>query len=450
MRKPANTRTTCAAAALACCFTSGATAGENWPQFRGPGARGVSEETNLPTAWSPTENVSWKRDLPGRGWSSPLVWRDRVFLTTVVNEGETEQPKKGLYFGGNRPDVPTTLHRWKVCCLDLHTGRPIWEKVAHEGVPKSPLHLKNSYAAETPVTDGDHLYAYFGNLGIFCYDIEGEQVWSRAWPVVTMRYGWGTATSPVLYKECLYLVNDNEDNSWLVALDKRTGKDIWKVDRDEKSNWATPYIWENRLRTEIVTPGTGKVRSCDLNGNLLYEFGGMSSITTATPYSKFGLLYISSGYVLDKKRPLFAIRPGADGDITLEDDQTSNDYIAWCQKQSGPYIPSTVVYGDLLYVLLDRGFLVCYDAKTGEPVYGKKRLPNGRRFTASPWAYGGNLFCINEDGVTFVVKAGRDFELLRTNPLGDDDMCMATPAIVSGKLLIRTSSRIYCLHADGE
>ncbi len=432
-------------AVLVCNSSTAITAGENWPQFRGPAAQGVSEESNLPTSWSSTENVRWKKELPGRGWSSPIVWGKQVFLTTVINEGETEPPKKGLYFGGNRHEIPQTVHRWIVSCYDLDSGKLLWEQVAHKGIPQSPIHLKSSYASETPVTDGEHVYAYFGNVGIFCYDMQGRPVWSKELPAVKMRYGWGTAASPVLHGDRLYVVNDNDEDSWLLALDKRNGDEIWKIERDEKSNWATPYIWENELRTEIVTPGTDKVRSYDLDGNLLYQFGGMSSITIATPYADSGLLYISSGYVLDKKKPLFALRPGAEGDISLDEEETENDYIVWCQKQAGPYNPSTLVYEGLLYVLLDRGFLTCYDAKTGEQVYGKQRLPGGKQFTTSPWAYDGKVFCLNEDGLTFVVQAGRDFELLHTNPLAEDDMCMATPAIADGKLLIRTSARLYCL-----
>ncbi len=440
----------CAVAVLLAWWATVAVGGENWPQFRGPGARGISENDNLPSRWSGDENVAWKRDLPGRGWSSPVIWGDRVFVTTVENEGDSEKPKKGLYFGGNRPDVPTSVHRWKLICLDLNTGEPLWEQVAHEGPPKSPLHLKNSYASETPVTDGERVYAFFGNMGIFCYDMEGNEVWSRPLPVVRTRFDWGTAASPILYGDRLYYVYDNEDDSRLVALDKRTGDEVWNVQRDEKSNWATPYIWENELRTEIITPGSGKVRAYDLDGQLLYEFGGMSSITIATPYSDSGLLYVSSGYVLDKKKPLFAIRPGATGDISLGEEETSNEHIAWCQKQAGPYNPSTIVYDGLLYVLLDRGFFACYDAKTGEEVYGRQRLPNGRAFTASPWAYDGKVFCLNEDGVTFVIRAGREFELLGTNPLSDDTLCMATPAMAGRKLLIRTATSLYCLERGGD
>jgi outer membrane protein assembly factor BamB len=424
---------------------SSTNAQEHWPQLRGPQALGVSENVDLPDNWSDTTNVLWTRDVAGRGWSSPVVWGNRIFLTTVINEGESEVPKKGLYFGGDRLQIPTSIHEWKVVCLDLNTGKVQWQQTVRKAVPETSHHLKNSFASETPVTDGEHVYAYFGNVGVFCFTLDGKEVWSKKLEPRKMRYGWGTAASPVLHKDRLYIVNDNHEESYLLALEKKTGKQVWRIKRDEKSNWSTPYIWENKLRTEIITPGTQKHRAYDLDGKLLYEFVGASSITIATPYSKFGLLYLSSGYVRSKAKPLFAIRPGASGDISLTGEETSNEHIVWSQQQAASYNPTTLVYGDLLYVLLDRGLFACYDAKTGEPVYGRKRIPNGRAFTASPWAYAGKIFCLNEFGKTFVVKAGREFELLHTNSLGKNEMCMATPAMVGDKLIIRTEKRVYCI-----
>jgi len=418
----------------------------NWPEFRGPGARGVAEGGGMPVRWSATENVEWKTDIPGRGWSSPIVWGNRVFLTTVVNLGESEEPKKGLYLGGDRPKAPGSEHQWKVICLELESGGIVWQHQVHEGKPAGAIHLKNSYASETPVTDGERVYFYFGNLGIFCFDFDGNRVWTKMLKACRTRFGWGTAASPVLHQDRLYIVNDNLEDSYLLALDKRTGDEIWRVPRDEKSNWSTPYVWENGRRTEIVTPGTRKVRSYDLDGELLWSLAGMSSITIATPFAHNDLVYISSGYVGDRKRrPIYAIRPGADGDISLAEGETSNAWIAWCQPMAAPYNPSTLLYEDRLYVLLDRGHLVCYDPATGEPIYERQRLPRGSGFTASPWAYEGKLFCLNEDGVTYVVKAGDAFELLQTNPLAEDDMGMATPAIAGDRLLIRTSARLYCI-----
>jgi outer membrane protein assembly factor BamB len=316
----------------------------------------------------------------------------------------------------------------------------------HQGPSNSPIHLKNSFASETPVTDGQRVYAYFGNQGLYCLDLQGNLVWSRRFEPRATRNGWGTAASPVLHGERIYVVNDNEEQSFLVALDRKTGQQIWRVERDEKSNWATPYVWENETRTEIVTPGTGKTRGYDLNGKLLWEFGGMSSHTIPTPLAAHGLLFITSGYINTLIRPLFAVRPGASGDITLQKDQTANESIAWCQKKAGPYNTSPIVYGDYLYVLYDRGMFACYDARTGQEVYDKRRIgPGARAFTSSPWACNGKIFCLNEDGITFVLGAGDRFELLHTNELTHDDMCMASPAIVGDRLLIRTSQRVYCV-----
>jgi len=267
-------------------------AADNWPQFRGPAASGVSANSGLPDTWSATDHVAWKTQIPGRGWSSPIVWGGRIFVATAIKEeGEPEPVKKGLYFGGDRP-APKEVHRWMVYCLDLDTGRIVWEKEAHRGVPQHGHHLKNSLASETPVSDGERVYAYFGNVGMFSFDFEGKLLWSERWESVPTRFGWGTAASPVLHGERIYVVNDNEKESFLVALDKKTGERIWRVERDEKSNWATPFVWENEKRTEIVTPGTGKIRSYGLDGQLLWELGGMSVITIPAPFAQHGLLYV--------------------------------------------------------------------------------------------------------------------------------------------------------------
>ena len=294
-------------------------------------------------------------------------------------------------------------------CLDLPTGKVLWERLVHQGTPPGPVHSKNSYALETPVTDGRRVYACFGNVGVFCLDFDGKPVWSKSLPPHAMRHGWGTAASPVLHGDRLYLVDDNDEQSYLLALDKLSGKEAWRVDRDEKSNWATPYVWENGQRTEIVTPGSGQVRAYGLDGKLLWWFKGMSSITIATPYADQGLLYVSSGFVADKQRPLYAIRPGGRGDISLPPDQTSNSAIAWSNPTAAPYNPTSLVYEGRLYVLYDRGLLGAFDSQTGKPLYEQQRLPDGNHFTASPWAHNGRVFCLNEDGVTFVVRAGDKF-----------------------------------------
>lgn len=417
----------------------------NWPQFRGDGALGVADHPNLPDRWSTNENVAWKIEVPGRGWSSPIVWGNRVFVTTVTSEGEMESPKKGLYFGGERKEIPAAAHRWLVLGYDLKSGREVWRQEAHRGPPLNRLHVKNTYASETPITDGERVYAYFGNVGLFCYDTDGKSLWSTNWPPAKTRNGWGSAGSPVLHAGRLFIVNDNDENSFAVALDARTGRQLWRVGRDEKSNWATPYIWQNEQRTELITCGTKRVRSYDLDGKLLWELGGMSSIVIPTPFSKFGLLYVCSGYVGDKTRPVFAIRPGASGDISLKPGETNNAFIAWAQPTAAPYNPSPLVYGDQFYVLFDFGFLSCHDAHTGRPIYEKQRIraDSNTAFTASPWAANGKIFALSEDGDTYVFAAGLEYKLLHRNSL--DEMCMATPAIAGDRLLIRTLTKLYCL-----
>lgn len=423
-----------------------ACAAEAWPQFRGPQSLGIADGAGFPEHWSTNEHVGWKAEIPGRGWSSPIVWRDQVFLTTVVSDGEMEAPKKGLYFGGERKEVPAATHHWLVLSVDQATGRERWRREVHTGRPANQLHVKNTFASETPVTDGERVYAYFGNTGLFCLDRAGQVLWSTNWPPVKTRYGWGSAASPVLHGDRLFVVNDNEEHSYLVALDKKTGQQLWRAERDEPSNWATPGIWEAGGRTELVVPGRKKVRSYDTQGQLLWELGGMSSIVIPNPIFSSELLYISSGYVGDKTRPIFAIKPGASGDISLKPGETNSASIAWFQPASGPYNPSPLVYRDYLYVLFDFGFLSCHDARTGRVVYEKQRIrPEGSAaFTASLWAADGKIYALSEDGDTYVFQAGPEYRLLHVNALGE--MCMATPAAVSKRLLIRTLTRLYSIN----
>jgi outer membrane protein assembly factor BamB len=429
------------AAALAWLRVSAATADDNWPQFRGPQAGVASDDPALPDSWSSADHVVWKVDVPGLGWSSPVVWGDHVFLTTVINSGTLEPPKPGLYFGGERP-ASTAPHRWVAYDIDFKTGAIRWEKELRNSAPAGPRHLKNSYASETPVTDGERVYFYFGSVGVFVFDMSGKPVWSKPIGPFKTRYGWGTAASPVLHSDRLYIVNDNDDQSFLAAYDKRTGQEIWRVNRAEGTNWATPFVWENDRRTEIVTAGSGRVRSYDLAGSLLWELSGMSSISIPTPFSRHGLLYISSGYVGDPMRPAYAIRPGASGDISLKAGETSNAFIAWSSPALAPYNPTPLVYGDYYYTLYDRGFFTCHDAKTGKEVYGRQRIAaDAGGFTASPWAYNGKIFALSEDGDTYVIQAGPEYKLLGKNSLGG--MTLATPAVAHGSLLIRTASALY-------
>jgi len=418
---------------------------KNWPQFRGADSTGVSLNQGLPDRWSETENVEWKKNLPGRGWGSPVVWGNSIFLSTVINSGTTEPLKKGLYFGGDRLDIPKTIHEWKVICLDLASGDQRWEKTVRTGTPTSPIHLKNSYASETPLTDGEHVFVTFGNVGIYCLDLLGNLVWSHELPALPTRNGWGTAASPVLHMDTLYYQNDNDVKSTLVAIDKKTGETRWTIDRDEKSNWSTPFIWKHAGGTEIVTAGTRAIRSYDLKGNLLWSLKGMSSITIATPYVSNELLYVSSGYVMDPTKALYAIKPGAKGDLSLAEEQTSNEFIVWSSKKIAPYNPSTLVSEGRLFVLYDLGVVSSFDALTGQPNFERQKLKRGTAYTASPWSYNGKIFCLNEDGVCSVLKNSDTLEVLHINTLAEGELCMSTPSIAGDRLLIRADQRLYCI-----
>ncbi len=433
-------------------FTACLSAETNVPQFLASRQPAEAAKIHPPEHWSATENVAWKTDLPGLGWSSPIVWGDRVYLTTCINTGKDLEPRKGLYLedvDANKYPPDKSDHLWNVYCLDIKTGKVLWERVAHKGVPAKPHHLKNTLASETPATDGERLYVLFGNVGLYCYDLDGKLLWQHAIQPRETRYGWGTSMSPIVYEDRVYLVDDNEEKSTLLALDKRTGKVIWEVERDEKTNYSTPYVWKNPQRTELVISGINWATSYDLSGKELWKIKGKSILAIPTPFERFGLLYVTSGHVVWGENQIFAVKPGGSGDISPPAEEAPTEHLAWWRK-AGPYHPTPIIIDDTLYMLLDRGFMAAFNAKTGESVYDKKRIPNGRAFTTSPWSYGGKLFCLNEDGVTFAIEPGPDFKILYTNELAEDDMCMATPVIVGDKLLIRTSARLYCIEKKDE
>lgn len=433
--------------ALSCCGQF-VVAAENSPEFLSSRLADESAGVKPPDHWSATENVAWKTDLPGLGWSSPVVWGGKIFLTTAIPKGQEREMIRGLYFEGVDPrkeGPPKIEYEWKVLCLALDSGSVLWEKKVHEGLPAKIHHLKNSLASETAAVDAERVYCYFGNVGVFCFDHDGKEVWNHPIAATETRYSWGTGASPILYKDRLYLVNDNDEDSYLLCLDAKTGQQIWRVEREEGSNWATPFVWESGERTEIVTPGTDRTRAYDLDGNLLWDFKGMAIISIPRPFTQYGLLYVTSGHVLTPDRPLYAIRPGAKGDISLQPKETTNEYIAWRRDKVGPYHPTPLIYKDVMYLLYDQGFFGALDPKTGESLYERKRIPNGRAFTSSPWAYDDKVFCLNEDGVTFALKTGPEFEVLYTNALAEDDMCLASPCIVGDRLLIRTAARVYCI-----
>ncbi len=441
-----------------------------WPQFRGPDSNPVGKHERLADKWSKTENVEWSLEIPGRGWSSPIVTGDRVYLTTVTTEGKSKPPQIGTEYSNEyvaelrRQGLPmdkvlervterdielpheVKLH-YSIYCLNLKSGKVEWQKEFHAGQPPGGRHRKNSFSSESPVTDGKFIYVYVGNLGLWAFDLKGNQVWSTPLEANPIYLDFGTGSSPALSGDLLVIVNDNEKQQYIAAFDKKTGKEVWRTKRDiggkgqpvQRSGWATPYIWKHAQRTEIVTVGPGEAISYDLEGRELWRLSGMSPTPIPMPFAYNGLLYIDGG----RGKALFAIRPGASGDISLKDGETSNEFIVWSQARAGTYLPSPVAYEGSIYALTETGILSRFDASTGKQTYKTRIDPAATAFTTSPWAYNGKLFCLSEEGQTFVISTDENFKLLHVNEL--DDMAQASPAIVGERLLIRTEKRLYSI-----
>ena len=450
-----------------------ASAPDNWPMFRGPGAMPVSDNPGLPSSWSTTENVEWVVDVPGMGWSSPIVWDGMVFVTAAVSDGEMKQPSLGVDFSndyvaemtaqGLSPEeverrivardteLPDEISlRYVLNSYDLESGELLWAKDFHEGPPPVGRHRKNSYTSETPVTDGNAIYVYVAFLGLYAFDFGGNELWSTPLQPHPVYLDFGGGASPVLHGDQLFILNDNQESSFIASFDKNTGEQLWRTPRGGLGNrmlssaWSTPFVWDNDERTEVVTVGPGWVISYGLDGSELWRMSRMSLMSIQSPFAWNGMLYVTSGQAGGSVKPIAAIRPGGSGDITPPEDATDNEYVAWYNRVAGgTYLPTPVIYDDGLYVLGDTGIFAKYDPLTGERLYRSRIHATARNFTASPWAYDGKIFVINEEGDTFVIKAGEEFELLGINSL--DEFTMATPAISGDRLLLRTQSKLYSI-----
>jgi len=442
---------------------------ETWPGFRGHALSGVAPGGSVPERWSVTEHVRWKLDVPGRGWSSPIVWRDRVFLTSAVNSGAFKAPSTGIY--GNdyaaelqkqglsddeilkkvvNRDIELTTESgdisYVVMAVDAKSGKVLWQQEAHKGKPFGGRHRKNTYASETPVTDGERVYASFGgNVGVFCYSMDGKLLWKRSWAPQPIYLDFGTASSPVVHGGRVYQLHDNDGQAFLAALDAKTGEDLWTVKRVDSSSrlnsgWATPFVWEAGGRTEIVTIGRGFVISYDTSGNELWRMKGMTQ-ATPSPVAADGLLYVGSGSQGEANRPLMAVKPGAKGDISLKEGEQSNQFVAWFQPRMSGYTPSPLVYRGRVYAINDNGVLQVADAKTGVEVYKARVGGGGQTFSSSPLASEGFIYLISEDGEGFVLRAGDKYDEISKNSLGE--MSFASPAADAESLYIRTQTKLY-------
>jgi outer membrane protein assembly factor BamB len=455
---------------LALCAAAASAGQPEWPRFRGPDSNPAVPNGKLPEQWSATENIEWTAQIPGRGWSSPIVSGRNIFLTTVTTEGKSKKPQTGTEYSNEYlaelrkqglstqealervterdMELPNeVMLHYFLDCLDLQTGKLIWQREFYAGHPPGGRHRKNSFTSETPVTDGSLIYVYVANLGLFAYDTKGAQVWHTALDPYPIYLDFGTGSSAALFGNLLMIVNDNEKQQFIAAFDKTNGKQVWRTNRDvtskgdgpaARSGWVTPYVWNHPERTEIVTVGPGAAVSYDTDGKELWRLSGITSRPIPSPFAYDGLLYVNGG----RGKSLFAIRPGGSGNITPRDDGSPNESVVWSQPRLGTYLPTQVAYDGALYVLGETGILSRIDAKTGKVSY-RSRLEAGGDFTSSPWAYNGKIFCLSEEGTTFVVAAGEKFELLHTNVL--DEMALATPAIVGERLLLRTESHLYSI-----
>jgi len=442
-------------------------AGKGWPGFRGNNMSGVAPSANLPEKWSKTEGVAWTAPIPGNGWSSPIVWEGTVYITSAVGSKAFKQPSPGIYGndyaaelakqGLSQEEIMKRLQardielgvesgdlRYMLYALDAKTGKVKWEAEAYRGTPAG-RHRKNTFASETPFTDGKRIYVSFGqNVGMFCFDMKGKLLWKVQWPPKKIYLDFGTASSPTVYEGRVYLIQDNEEESFLTALDAATGKEIWRVPRTSearlKSSWTTPYIWKNAQRTEIIACGHSAILSYDLNGKELWRVNKVPT-PSPSPLSVDGLLYVGIG-TQGEFRPIYAIKPGAAGDITLAKDTSSNDFIQWFQPRASGYTPSPVVYEGRVFLVNDTGIVTVLDAKDGKEIYKARVGGTGNTFSASPVAASGRVYFLSEEGATFVLDAkASEYKELAKNDL--EEMALASPAVSGDALYIRTQSKLY-------
>jgi hypothetical protein len=421
------------------------TAARPWPAFRGQNAAGNGDGQGAVSEWNVATgtNVRWKTPVPGIAISSPIVWGDRVFVTTAVGSSADKTFRTGLY-GDVKPVDDLSEHTWKMVCLDKATGKVLWERTAFTGTPKVKRHPKSTQANSTPVTDGKRVVAVFGSIGLLAaWDINGAPLWTQKIGVIDSgwfldpTYQWGHSSSPIIYRNSVILQADAQKGSYVAAYDLSSGKELWRTPREEIPTWGTPTVFSANGRDELVTNGT-KVRGYDpQTGKQLWTLGPNSEVTVGTPVVGDGLVYVTGGY--PPVRPVYAIKPGSNGDISLAKGATSSEAIAW-SNTSGTYIPTPIVYDGLLYTLDNSGILTTYDAKSGERIY-RSRVGGGGAFTASPVAADGRLFIANEDGDVFVVRAGRTYEQLAKNEM--KEVILSTPAISDGLIIVRTLGHVY-------
>jgi len=420
---------------------------QQWPSFRGPSGCGFIENAKTAATWNVEtgEHIKWKTVVPGLGHSCPVIWGNYLFVTTAVNATNSESLKVGLY-GDIDEANDSVVHEFKVYCLDKNSGKILWERVAHKGIPKSKRHTKASQANCTPSTDGKYLVVHFGSEGLYCYDFSGNLIWKKDMgilapgPYTDPGVEWGYASSPVIYKDRIIVQCDIPNTPYITALDLVTGNEIWKTSRgDEVSTWCTPAIYSKDGKTMVIANGFNHICGYDFKtGAEIWKLSNGGDAPAPAPVVANDLIYLNSAH--GKYSPIFAVKPLAKGEITLDADSTKNEYIQWSIKRGGAYMQTPLIYNGLLYNLQVNGLLTVFDALTGEQKY-KESLKDP--FSASGVAADGKLYFSSEEGNVFVIQAGPEFKLLAKNEM--KDVCMATPAISGNIIYFRTQHFIYAV-----
>ena len=416
-----------------------------WHQWRGPEASGVAPHGNPPIEWNENKNVRWKTEIPGQGHATPIVWDDTVFVTSAIKTdkqveqepAEAPQQRRGRR---GRSAALSPIHQFVIFAINRSDGSIRWKQIAREEQPHEGRHPTGSWAANSPVTDGEHVYAYFGSRGLYCYDMQGNLQWEKDLGDMAIKMSFGEGSSPVLYGDVIILNWDHEGDSFIITLDKRTGEMVWRTDRDEGTSWATPIVVEHNGNPQIIVNATHRTRSYDLaTGKMLWECSGMTANTIPSPVTADGIVYVTSGF---RGNALQAIRlADAEGDIT------GAAAVIWEYDRDTPYVPSPLLYGDTLYFLKhNRGMLSAFNASTGEAYYGPERLEGIAEVYASPVGASGRIYIASRDGVTLVIKHGSTFEVLAENVLNDG--FNASPAIVDKEIFLRGDKSLYCIASD--
>ncbi len=421
----------------------------SWSSFRGPNASGVADGQDIPDVFGGEEqkHVRWKTRIPGLAHSSPIVQGDRIWVTTAISSSSKATVRVGLYGDGDASE-DRSVHEWRLICLDKKSGKIVWSSLATKGEPKEKRHIKATYANSTPATDGRFIVAFFGSQGLYAFDMAGKKLWEKDLGRLDVGaydapdYEWGTASSPIIWGDLAIVQCDTQKESFLLAADIRTGKTVWKADRDELPSWGTPTVCEGPKGPELVTNASKLIRGYDpATGKQLWQLGGSSKITAPTPVTANGLAIVASGR--HPERPIFAIRLGSRGDLTLPKGERSSESIAWSKVKRGGYMPTPLVYRGTVYVLNNNGVFDAYELETGKEIFRSRIVLGGSGFSASPVAADGKIYIAGEDGDVYVLRAGQKLEVIAKNSLSAP--ILATPALSDGVLFVRTQGHLVAI-----